>query len=145
MRIETTKSFVEACLALPMLQTLDEFYPKMSDWYINTVIPGLVTGSDVLMLAKDGNHTVGIALGKRSANERKLRCVRVIPDLQNSGVGLRLIERMFDELETDKPHCTVAEEMLNLYSRAFVNRYGFQLSSVDKGRYRPRKLEYAFN
>lgn len=84
-------------------------------------------------------------MGKRAATERKLRCVRVLPEVQNRGVGLRLIERMFDELETETPHCTVAEEMLGQYSRAFVNRYGFQLSCVDKGRYRPAKLEYAFN
>lgn len=145
MRIESTQSFVEAFMAVPMLQSLDALYPDLSYWYTNTVIPGLVLGNDVLLLAKEGARTVGVALGKRTASERKLRCVRVLPEVQNLGVGLRLLERMFEELETDKPHCTVAEEMLGLYSRAFVNRYGFQLNAVDKGRYRPGKLEYAFN
>lgn len=144
MRIEPTKSFVEAFSVLPMLKSLDEFYPDLSYWYVNTVVPGLVLGKDVLLLAKEAGRTVGIALGK-NGEEKKLRCVRVIPEFQNTGCGLKLIERMFDELETETPHCTVAEEMLGLYSRAFVNRYGFRLNSVDKGRYRPAKLEYAFN
>ncbi|KWT98009.1 hypothetical protein APY03_0680 [Variovorax sp. WDL1] len=39
----------------------------------------------------------------------------------------------------------MAEEMLHIYSRAFVNRYGFALSAVENGRYRPGRLEYAFN
>lgn len=143
MRIESTKSFVEAMNVLPMIKSLDEFYPDLSYWYVNTVVPGLVLGKDVLLLAKKAGRNVGIALGK-NGEEKKLRCVRVIPQFQNTGVGLKLIERMFDELETEKPHCTVAEEMLGLYSRAFVNRYGFELNSVDR-RYRPGKLEYAFN
>lgn len=143
MHIESTKSFVEAMNVLPMIKSLEEFYPDMPYWYVNTVVPGLVLGKDVLLLAKKAGRTIGIALGK-NGEEKKLRCVRVIPEAQNTGIGLRLIESMFDELETDKPHCTVAEEMLGLYSRAFVNRYGFRLNSVDKT-YRPGKLEYAFN
>ncbi|WP_434716215.1 GNAT family N-acetyltransferase [Paraburkholderia sp. A3RO-2L] len=145
MRIESTQSFVAAFQALPMLKSLDEFYPDLSHWYLNTVVPGLVLGNDVLLLAREGNQTLGLALGKRSDTERKLRCVRVLPEAQNTGIGLKLIETMFEELETEKPHCTVAEEMLGLYSRAFVNRYGFALNSVDKGRFRPGKLEYVFN
>lgn len=143
MRIESTKSFVEAFNVLPMLKTLDKYYPDLSYWYVNTVVPGLVLGNDVLLLAKEAGRTVGIALGK-NGEEKKLRCVRVLPEFQNTGFGLRLIERMFDELETDKPHCTVASEMLGLYSRAFVNRYGFRLNAVEK-KYRPGNLEYIFN
>jgi GNAT superfamily N-acetyltransferase len=145
MRIDSTQSFVEAFMALPMLKSLDELYPDISYWYANTVVPGLVLGNDVLLLAREGGRTLGMALGKRTPEERKLRCVRVMPEAQNRGVGLRLIERMFVELETEQPHCTVAEEMLGLYSRAFVNRYGFRLNEVDRGRYRPGKLEYIFN
>lgn len=145
MKIESTQSFVEAFMAVPMLRSLDALYPDISYWYTNTVIPGLVLGNDVLLLAREGGRTIGLALGKRSAEERKLRCIRVIPEAQNRGVGLKLIERMFLELEDEQPHCTVAEEMLGQYSRAFVNRYGFRLNEVDRGRYRPGKLEYVFN
>lgn len=143
MRIEKTNSFVEAFNCLPMLKTLDEFYPDLSYWYVNTVVPGLVLGNDVLLLAKEAGRTVGLALGK-NGDEKKLRCVRVLPEFQNTGFGLRLIEQMFDELQTDKPHCSVAEEMLGLYSRAFVNRYGFELNRVDRT-YRRGRLEYYFN
>lgn len=140
-----SESFVEAFSILPLLGTLDAYYPNITDWYVNTVIPGLVTGSDVLLVARDEGSIVGFCLGKQSFEEKKLRCIRVLPSHQNTGIGLRLIERMFDHLETDKPHCTVAEELFPLYSRSFINRYGFQLNRVDKGQYRRGKLEYAFN
>ena len=145
MRIERSQSFVDAFMALPMLRTLDAFYPDFEHWYVNTVVPGIVLGSDALIVAKEGQKIVGVALGKRTASEIKLRCVRVIPAAQNTGLGIRLIDGMLEALMCDKPSCSVAEEMIHLYSRAFVTRYGFSLSAVDKGAYRPGKLEYRFN
>jgi len=132
-------------MALPLLRSLDAYYPDFQDWYINTVAPGVVTGTDMLLVAREGERLVGVALGKRTRTETKLRCVRVLPEFQNTGLGLRLIDRALQELECEKPHCTVAEEMLHLYSRVFVNRYGFSLDAVEKGVYRPGKLEYRFN
>lgn len=52
---------------------------------------------------------------------------------------------MLIELDDDKPHCTVSEELMHLYSRAFINQYRFDLGRVDKGAYRSGKLEYIFN
>jgi GNAT superfamily N-acetyltransferase len=145
MRFERSHSLADAAAALPFLKDLDSLYPGFERWYAGKVVPGLAAGGDILLLAKDAEHVVGVALGKRGADETKLRCIRVLPAYQQTGVGIRLIDRMLDELQCEKPHCTVAEEMLHTYSRAFVSRYGFALSAVDKGRYRPGKLEYAFN
>lgn len=145
MLITPSRSLVRAAQVLPMVRTLDAFYPDVSHWYISTVMPGIVAGNDSLLLALEGGNIVGFALGKRAPDETKLRCVRVLPSHQNTGVGLRLIDRMLEELECEKPHCSVAEEMLHAYSRAFVHRYGFELSAVDKGAYRTGKLEYSFN
>lgn len=145
MKIEQTSSFVQAFMALPMLRSLDDLYPDFGNWFINRVIPGVVLGTDTLLLAKDQGRLVGVAIGKKTAAETKLRCVRVLPKYQNTGLGVRLVDRMLETLECDKPHCTVAEELLHTYSRLFVQRYGFRLSQVIKGAYRPKKLEYVFN
>jgi GNAT superfamily N-acetyltransferase len=145
MNIEQGNSFVQAFQALPLMRSLDDLYRGFEYWYVNTVVPGVVLGRDQLLLAKDQGRIVGVALGKRSDVETKLRCVRVLPEYEHKGLGIRLIDRMIDVLECEKPHCTVAEEMLHAYSRAFVQRYGFALTAVDKGRYRRGRLEYAFN
>lgn len=145
MIIEKSASAVQALLALPLLASLEPLYPDFQHWYVNTVVPGIALGGDILLIAREGSNVQAIALGKKSGGETKLRCVRVAPARQNAGLGLRLIDRMLEELECSKPHCTVAEELFHAYARPFVNRYGFELSHVAKGAYRPGKLEYAFN
>jgi len=143
-RLDSTISFTGAFAVLPFIESLDAYYPEVSHWYINTVIPGLSLGTDKLIIARDGLNIAGVALGKMG-DEPKLRCIRVHPDYQGSGLGIRLIDQMLELIEDGKPGVTVSEEMLHLYSRAFVNRYDFELSDVTKGRYRRGKLEYAFN
>lgn len=144
-KLITETSLTSAFQVLPFIKTLDEFYPDIEHWYINKVIPGLFTGNDKLLIARDGIHIAGVALGKSEDNETKLRCIRVHPDYQKSGLGIKLIDGMLEQLEDDRPVVSVSEEMFHLYSRIFVNRYGFKLNDVTKGQYRPRKLEYFFN
>lgn len=142
--IHQSYSMTEAMLALPFLASLDAYYPDFQYWFVNQVVPGVVTGKDVLLLAKQGEHVVGVALGK-VGEETKLRCIRVHPNYQQHGLGIRLIDRALETMACEKPHVTVAEELLHQYSRAFVTRYGFELSDVRKGMYRRGKLEYLFN
>lgn len=144
-KIEQTKNMVELFDLLPLFSNLNNYYPDFNYWYINKVIPGTVVDSDIVLVAKNNSIIVGGAIGKKSTTENKLRCVRVLPQCQNSGIGIKLIDAMISQLECEKPHCTVSEEMLHLYSRPFVNRYNFDLTSVDKGTYRRGKLEYFFN
>jgi len=136
---------VDTLNAYRLLQGLDDYYPEFSDWYTNKVMPGVMVGSDILMLARDKQQIIGVALGKRNAHETKLRCVRVLPDYQKRGTGIHLVERMLTALDDDKPACTVAEEMFHQFSRPFINLFDFDLSKVEKGMYRPGKLEYVFN
>lgn len=145
MIITSDISFTGAFSVLPFIKSLDQFYPEIEHWYINKVIPGIMLGDDKLVIARKNNQIAGISLGKVDGSETKLRCIRVHPDFQQSGLGIKLIDKMLDLIEDDKPGVTVSEEMFHLYSRMFMKRYGFKLSDVTKGQYRPRKLEYLYN
>lgn len=145
MEYQRTNRLADLMVAKGLLESLEAYYPDFSHWYVNRCMPGVLVGTDLMFVAKDKQHLVGLALAKRTKDEVKLRCVRVLPEYQDRGVGLHLIDKTLRALNEDKPHCTVAEEMLHLYSRAFVNRYHFNLSDVDKGLYRKGKLEYVFN
>lgn len=142
-KIEQTNNFTETILALPFISSIDTYYPDISNWYVNTVIPGIVTGKDILLLAKDNNKIVGIALAKNN-DETKLRCIRVHQEYANKGIGVKLIDTALSIIG-DKPLVSVSEELIHSYSRIFVNRYGFKLTEVLKGKYRQNKLEYYFN
>jgi GNAT superfamily N-acetyltransferase len=142
---EKTSRLADAILAKNMLEGLENYYPGFEHWYVNKCMPGIVLGPDLLIVAREHGQIVGVVLGKKREEECKLRCVRVLPSHQNRGTGLHLIDRMLREMDEDKPLCTVSEEMMHQYSRAFINHYKFDLTRVDKGLYRPQKLEYVFN
>ena len=90
------------------------------------------------------NELVGISIIKKD-KEKKLCALRVNDKFKNRGYGLYMLDESLKRLEVDKPLCSVSEEMINEYSRIFVNRYDFDLSHVYKGLYRKGKLEYEFN
>lgn len=143
--IVRTNRLADAVLAFEVVKGLKNLYPGLGFWYNNKVVPGIVTGEDILIVAKDRDKIVGVSLGKKRDYETKLRMVRVDPEYQKSGLGLKLVDKMLVALDCDKPFCTVSEEMLHDFSRPFINKYKFTLSTVQKGMYRPRKLEYVFN
>lgn len=142
---EKTSRLSDAILAKGMLDGLENYYPGFQYWYVNKCMPGIVLGPDVLIVAREHGQIIGLSLGKKRENEVKLRCIRVLPQYQNRGTGLHLMDRMLHALDNDKPYCTVAEEMLHLYSRPFINAYGFTVDRVDRGAYRKGVLEYGFN
>jgi GNAT superfamily N-acetyltransferase len=142
---ETTRRLADAILAKGMLNGLENYYPGFQYWYVNKCMPGIVLGPDILILAREHGQIVGLAIGKKREEEVKLRCIRVLPQYQNRGTGLHLIDHMLHALDDDKPYCTVPEEMMHQYSRAFINRYRFSLDRVDRGPYRKGVLEYGFN
>lgn len=139
------RKLTDAVVAYKLLVGMDALYPDFSDWYTNRVMPGVLVGSDILMLAREHGQVIGVGLGKRNQHETKLRCVRVTPEYQNRSVGIHLVERMLRQLDDDKPSCTVAEEMFHQFSRPFINHFDFDLTRVEKGMYRAGKLEYVFN
>lgn len=126
---------------LPIMEGMSHSYPEFNQW-LSKLTPG--DDTPILTAHRNGN-LVGICIGKKTIEETKLRMIRVHPDFQKTGLGIRMIDSMLGLLECDKPHVTVPEEMLHQFSRPFINRYGFDLDEVAKGMYRKGKLEYVFN
>ena len=124
-----------------LIKDLDRYYPDVGAW-INKLE---VNENTPTLIAKDNEHIVGVVIGKKTPTENKMRCIRVHPDYQNAGVGIKMMDNMLEILEDQEPLCTVSEELFHHYSRIFINRYAFKLSHVDKGLYRAGKLEYIFN
>lgn len=130
--------------AYEKVKNLGNHYPDFYDWYWNKVIPGVQNGNDEVIMAYLKNELVGVSIIKNS-DEKKLRAIRIDERFQNKGYGLYLIDESLKRLNIDNPLCSVSEEMINDYSRIFINRYDFNLSHVYKGLYRKGKLEYEFN
>ena len=140
----TSKGLFDCHRAYTLTSGLDLYYPDFSDWFWNKVVPSVMTGESEIVLAEDKDEVIGISLLKRG-EEPKLRCLRVLPNYTNRGVGIHLIDKSLKLLDHDKPMVTVPEEKINELSRIMVNRFSFDLKHVNKGLYRPGKLEYQFN
>jgi len=128
------------------LEPISRMYPGFSSWYWDKVVPGILMGEDKIIMAETSKgDLVGVSVIKKSIAEHKLRSVRLTERFQNKGFGLYLIDESLKQLGVDKPIASVAEEMINDYSRILVNRYGFDLTHVYNGLYRKGVLEYEFN
>jgi hypothetical protein len=137
----------KACLSDVLMQIADlkDCYPEFDSWVKNKVIPGLYDGERSLLLEYRKGLLAGFAIIKDDGLEQKLCCLRVLDDYQNSyGMGVRLFKRAFDELGTEKPLLSVAEERLPAFSKIF-NYFGFELGATYDGLYRVGRTEYAYN
>lgn len=126
------------------LKAVSEFYPEFHAWLANRVLPGLYSGERKMLLEYIQGELAGIAIIKESAEEKKLCCIRVLPKFQGSGIGVRLMKRCFEALDTQNPLVTVSEENIYMFNRLF-NYFGFELGGTYKDIYRPEKTEYSFN
>jgi hypothetical protein len=127
-----------------IIEPISKYYPGFKNLYGDKVIPGVIVNNDEIILAEQKNELVGVSIIKKFG-EKKLRALRIIPKYQQTGKGLYLIDESLKRLNEDKPIVSVSEEIINDFSRIFINRYDFDISYVYNGLYRKGKLEYEFN
>lgn len=145
MEFRNPESLPELYQIFQIIKPIGNYYPDFSNWYFDKVMPGVILGQDRIIVAEKQNQIIGVSIIKNTSDEKKLRAVRIIDDMQSKGYGLYLIDESLKQLNCDKPLASVSEEMLHFYSRLFIERYNFSLDKVHKGLYRKGKLEYSFN
>jgi len=145
MKIEIIKDLPRLSFIYNKISMLDNYYPDFNTWYYQKFIPSVLLGDSVAILLKNKYNYIGTALLKNTDNEKKIRALRIFPEYQKKGYGLYLIDESLKILDTSYPHCTVSEELINEYSRVFINRYFFKLDHIERNLYRKGKNEYFFN
>lgn len=124
------------------LSTAEQFYPDFKYWYFKKVLPDIFSNKRDFIFENRDNNIVGLSLVKY--DEKKLCTLKVFEEYQNKGLGLKLFEKSFEKLDTDKPFLSVSQEKYEEFKKLF-NYYKFELTSVKTGLYRDNKLEYFFN
>lgn len=124
MRIEKISNLFLLTELSSTISSLSHIYPDISHWYNNKVIPRVMLGEDIVIVAKSENgKTIGFAIGKKTEKESKLCCLMVLPDFRGKGYALKLINRIIEELDDDYPHCSVSEDLFHTYSKIFINHF----------------------
>lgn len=47
------------------LKDFNIYYPNFNDWFVNVIIPDIMIGDGVLLIAEDNNILVGVLIGKK--------------------------------------------------------------------------------
>ncbi|HDR8971458.1 GNAT family N-acetyltransferase [Burkholderia vietnamiensis] len=119
-------------------------YPQFDHWFATKVIPGIHDGERTLLLERRGTVTVGILIVKHTAVEKKVCTLRVRPDFESKGLGVRLFQTAFHLLETEQPLLSVSALAAPKFERLF-RYFGFAQEAVYQGRYLPHVDEYSYN
>ena len=83
-------------------------------------------------------------LGSSIANERKICCLRVLPEYQNLGIGVKLFIRSMERLETDKPLLSISSNNLNRFKN-IMDYFNFKQYQHYPDLYRKNSEEISYN
>lgn len=119
-------------------------YPNFDDWFMTRVLPGIYTGERTLIIEERGSTVVGLLILKHTANEKKLCTLRVRPEFENRGLGVRLFETAFERLGTERPLLSISESTLPKFFRVFKH-FGFAQVGAYRGLYLPHVHEFSYN
>lgn len=119
-------------------------YPQFDNWFATKVIPGILEGERTLLLERRGSVTAGLLILKHTAIEKKLCTLRIRPDFESMGLGVRLFQTAFHLLQTEQPLLSVSALAAPKFERLF-KYFGFAQEAVYQGRYLPNVDEYSYN
>lgn len=119
-------------------------YPNFDRWIVQKVIPGIFDGNRTVMLEERSGAIVGLLILKHTSDERKICTLRVKPEYENRGLGVKLFEKSFEILEVETPLLSVSEVSLPKFERIFKH-FGFIFERSYLGMYLPKVHEFAFN
>ncbi len=119
-------------------------YPQFDKWLLGKVVPGLRTGERTILIEERGFETAGVLVLKHSAEEKKLCTLRVRPSFEATGLGVRLFEKAFEVLGTERPLLSVSEAAQPKFVRLFEH-FGFLREGAYEGLYVPMVHEFSYN
>jgi hypothetical protein len=123
---------------------LRDTYPGFDSWLWSKVLPELRKGERTILLEMRSNEVAGFMILKHSSLEKKLCTLRVRPLFESRGLGVRLFEKAFALLQTDRPLLSVSEKTMPKFETLF-RHFGFSREAVYQERYLPKVDEFAFN
>lgn len=119
-------------------------YPDFDSWLFDKVLPGIVNGERTFLIEMRANEVAGFMILKHSLSEKKLCTLRVRPEYESLGMGVRLFETAFEILETERPLLSVSEKVMPKFETLF-RHFGFSREAIYEDRYLPRVRELSYN
>jgi ribosomal protein S18 acetylase RimI-like enzyme len=119
-------------------------YPSFDQWILQKVLPGISAGERTVIIEKRFNVAVALLIVKHTQVEQKICTLRVNPQYESKGLGVRLFEEAFEILQTSKPLLSVSETSKSKFTKLF-KYFGFTEEAKYQGLYLPNANEYSYN
>lgn len=119
-------------------------YPNFDSWLVNKVVPGIENGDRTLLIEMRANEVAGFMILKHNLSEKKLCTLRVRPQYESRGMGVRLFDTAFEILKTERPLLSVSEKAMPKFETLF-KYFGFSREAIYQDRYLPRVRELSYN
>lgn len=119
-------------------------YPDFDSWLFDKVVPGVVSGERTVLIEMRATEVAGFMILKHSYLEKKLCTLRVRPQYESRGMGVRLFNAAFEILETEFPLLSVSEKAMPKFEPLF-EYFGFSQEATYEDRYLPRVRELSYN
>lgn len=134
------------------LRDLADSYPNFAEWFYNIVMPEMELKDGrreiIIAISKIGDKEkyllTGIAILKKTINEKKICTFRVHEDFRNQGIGTGLFEECFKYLDTKKPKITISENTIDMFKK-HIELYKFDRCEILDGYYKEGIKEYVYN
>jgi hypothetical protein len=123
---------------------LSASYPRFNHWFVTRVLPGVISGERTVCLELIDGKIAALMILKHAQREKKICTLRVRPEFENSGLGIRLFKEAFELLDTGLPLLSVSDKALPKFERVF-QYFGFHNEGIYKGIYLPNSVEHSFN
>lgn len=131
-------------LAREDVQFLRGTYPDFDEWLRKKVLPGISQGERTILVEERDARPVGLLIVKHTPDERKLCTLRVRPEYEYRGMGVRLFSTAFELLGTTRPLLSISEVALPKFGRIF-DYFGFGCEATYNGLYLPHIQELSYN
>lgn len=120
-------------------------YPAHFKWFWEKTVPAVLNGTrEVLTCLVDGK-VAAVAFLKNENGEKKICTFLVLEEYRGLGIAIKLIEKSFDFLGTDKPLITLADYKLPMFE-GIIKKYNWKQTQIlPVGYYNNSSKELVFN
>jgi len=126
------------------LKSFNSYYPNFDFWLKEKILKGIYNGTRQIIIKWSDSEIIGLSIIKNDISEKKICCLRVMPNYIHSGFGVRLFIDSMNILEENKPLLSVNENNLLQFKKIF-SYFDYKKCNTYPNLYRKGITEISFN
>ena len=139
---DVIKKLIDEVLLISIQVKYD--YPDYKNWFLNKQVTGLYDNTRNIIIAHIDGKLVGFVSLKKTESEKKICTFYVEKRFRRNQIGLKLVEKSIEYLETEQPLITIPMDKLNEFIK-IGNKYNWKVTNIIENLYRINNPEVIVN